>query len=191
MEKLLWAISLLLLTSCQPNKEVVIDNPSDEKITIKLDDTEVINLEPWETKIANLKFGKRQISVNDQPNEEIYLDKAHDYLLNPNKETYYIEKAKYFASKRHEKEYLENHYPEKSEVEGIEVSGEYIKIENQMLIKKIWQFGLEKDKTSYVQLSSRASKGYRTVTKIHRKKDLTEKIMANFRKQLEEFMEKE
>ena len=148
----------------------------------------MISIESGETKTAVLKFGKRQISVNDQPAQEIYLDKDNDYLLNPSKETYYIEKTKYFASQREEKRYYEDHYPEKSTVEGFELNGEYKKIENQILIKKVWKFGLEKEKTSSVYTKIHPSKGYIVVSKIHRRKDLSDFISNELSNQLDAYI---
>ena len=182
------ALLLSTMIACQPEKEVLIDNPSDEKISIQLDGDETISLEPWETKTIMVKFGNRQISVNDQPAEEIYLDKDNDYLLNPTKETYYIEKAIYFTSKREEKRYSENHYPPNSIVEGYEIAGDYKKIEGQLLIKKVWKFGLENGIAPSFQTRVNPLKGYLAVAKIHRKKDLSDFISNEFTKQMEAFI---
>ena len=191
MKKISCILFTLLIFSCSaPVKEVVIDNPSAEAITVEFDNNEIFNLEPGEFRTISLKFGKRTISVNNQAAEEIILDEKKNYLINPLRETYYVQTARYFESERASDRYYENHYPEKSTIEGIEVGGEYKKVGGEFLIKKNWDFGLDREMSPELSMKSAPIRGHITARKIHRKQTLVDEIMEEFSRQLKEELSK-
>lgn len=183
-----------LFLSCQaPEKIVVIDNSGTEDLMLVFDDAQRINLGPGQTKEVKLQFGKRKMKINNEAEEEIYLDAEQDYIISPLKGTYYIETVRYFTSKRAEERYYDNYAQAESEVEGITVTGDFRKVENQVLVKKTWQYGLDSPISSSVKLSHGTvrNKEYFTVGKIYRKEDLLTRITSSFTKQLEEELKKQ
>jgi len=182
---LLVAISLVLFTCEAPVKNILIDNPSDKEITIEIGDDPVIKIGPHQSKEVEIKFGKRNISVNGGEAEKIHLDKEKDYLLNPLKETYYIQYAKFFTSDKIMKEYFK-YNDDKSDFEGMEIGGDYRKIANKILIEKSWKFGLDSPITNEIGIRAKKAKDFYTLKKIHRKVDLEKIIMDSFMNALQE-----
>ncbi len=187
-------IFCLIICSCSsPSKEIYIDNPGKEELTIEFEDGEKITLGPYQSLTREIEFGKRKIKVNGQAEEDIYLDPEFDYLLNPTKETYYFQKAKYFTSIREREKYYEDHPIETSKLDGMEIQGDFTKIENKILIKKTWVFGLDQEMTETAKGRTKSKKGYLTATKIHRKKTLTDRVnketMDYIQKELEKMKE--
>ncbi|KAA3640717.1 MAG: hypothetical protein DWQ02_01635 [Bacteroidetes bacterium] len=174
-------------------KPVVIDNPGDEKVVLQLDNDPVIELEPHQTKALEVKFGKRKITVNNGTPEEIYLDPEKDYLINPTRETYYIEHKIYFTSDEAKEEYLRYNKDElESEVEGMKVTGKFKKIENQLVITKQWKYGLDDPaKNSIKLLMSNRNRDNYTLIKIHRREDLENEIASETARFLMEEFEKQ
>ncbi len=181
----LFPLFIFLLSACQaPIKKVDIDNPSTNTITLLFDDDEPIVLAPGETKTVELQFGKRKLKVNSESVEEINLLKEYDYLINPSKATYYEEEMHYFANQAAQKKYERDHLMPKSEVEGVEVNGAFRKIENKLLIKNTWQFGVGQDVTEEIRLGHANKKEHYAIKKLHRATDLS----ALMRKNLLEYM---
>ncbi len=183
----LFILLAFFLTACQaPVKKVKIDNPSTNDITIQFDGGESIYLAPGETKTIDLQFGKRKIRVNSESEEELNLETEYDYMINPLKATYYEEEMHYFATQSAQKRYERDHIIPKSEVEGVEVNGKFRKIENQILIRDTWQFGVDKEVTEEVRLSHSNKKEHYVIKKLHRAVDLNTLIRTNMLKYLQE-----
>lgn len=180
--------SLYLFLSCKPiQKEVIIDNPGEEKISIQFQDGTYIEIGPDTTISAILKYGKQVVIINDQAQEEIILEKDYEYLLNPSRSTYYLQTITYFRHLRARENYLENHQPVRSKVGAFELEGEYQEIKDQLLIKKIWNFGLDEEATP--QGNIQTMRDYYHAKKIHREKNLMEEIGSKFIEYLEEELE--
>jgi hypothetical protein len=119
-----------------------------------------------------IPFKNQKVEINGAI-FEIDLDDQKDYLLNPSLATYYIEEIYYFTSPKMEKEYFEDHYNPKSDVEGFEVDAEITKIENVLLIEKNWFFDVDADPSTGMRTNS---DGMVKMKKIHRAEDLLAKI---------------
>ena len=176
---------LFLLSACQaPVKKVDIDNPSSNTLTLRFDEDEPIILAPGETKTVEVQFGKRKLKVNSESVEEIHLLPEYDYLINPSKATYYEEEMHYFANEAAQKKYERDHLVAKSVVEGVEVNGTFRKIENKLLIKNTWQFGVGQDLTEEIRLGYSNKEDHYAIKKLHRATDLS----ALMRKNMLEYM---
>jgi len=171
---------LFLFVSCQaPIKEVEIDNPSSNTISVQFDGAEKLSLAPGETKKIELRFGKRTLKVNSESLVEINLDPDHDYLINPLKANYYEEEVHYFSTPSARKRYERDHLSPKSVVEGYEINGAFRKIENKLLIKNTWQLGVGQAFTPEVRLEHQNKEEHHVIKKLHRGAELGKVIREN------------
>lgn len=91
----LYTLIILFAFSCKkPIVNVKIDNPTNKILLVKFDDMEQIEIHPYQTKKLYLESGKRNIIVNSSKEEKIEFNSELEYLINPLKETYYIETRK-------------------------------------------------------------------------------------------------
>lgn len=81
-------LSIFIVSCSQPTKDVIIDNPSESDIIVKLNQTEPIKIMSKSKISVPLKYGKEQLRVNDDEPVEILLDKDYDYVLNPTLKNY-------------------------------------------------------------------------------------------------------
>ena len=170
-----------MASSCsQPVKDVIIDNPTEEEIKIQLDGSDEITIPAGEKVIVPVKFGKQNLVINGSEAVEINLDKKLDYVMNPTQSQYYIENMVYTTSNRGRKQYFEDYGRMTSKVGAWEIEGDYEKIKPDYLIQKSWVFGLDEGATNQVQISINPTKGYKTVRRLVREKD----ILAQVRTQL-------
>ncbi|MEM1320820.1 MAG: hypothetical protein AAGG75_11225 [Bacteroidota bacterium] len=184
---LLLLLLLSLWYSCQaPEKTVVIDNSGAEQLMLVFDDAERIYVEPGQAKEVKLQFGKRRMKINNETEEEFYLDPDFDYLISPLRNTYYIETVHYFTSQRARERYYNNYAPAVTTVEGWELNGDFRKVENELAIKKTWQYGLDRSVSENLRMSNNLKKDHFKVGKIYRKEDLLDMVRAGMLKQIEE-----
>lgn len=191
MKKLLTLFfALTLFFSCQqPTKKVLIDNPSEEKITIVIDEIRTYNLEAHQSREIEIKFGKRSLKVNNNEPVEIYLDRKKDYMINPLNETYYIEDVMFFISDQAREEYM-RYNPPTSKIEGVEVNGQFKKIEGNFLIEKSWKFGPDDPPMGKIGVNTPRNISSYALKKIHRKVDLLNRMNESVTKFLEEALQK-
>lgn len=172
----------LCLVRCSPEvKTLQIDNPSYETFEIKFQGNKKILIPPNSKDEIIIPFEKQKVEINGDE-FEIDLDNQKDYLLNPSLATYYIEEIYYFVSPKMEKEYFEEHYNPKSDVEGFEIDAEITKIENVLLIEKNWFFDLDADPSEGMRTNN---DGMVKMKKIHRAEDLLAKIRYQLSTQFE------
>ncbi|MEO0338703.1 MAG: hypothetical protein AAF242_05765 [Bacteroidota bacterium] len=162
-------IGMFVLFACQPvSKTITIDNPSQEKITIVLDDNETIELAAQEAKRVMTKFGKRDISINGGETETIHLKADSDYLLNPTKSTYFVENIYYFFSQSARESHM-RYNKDTIHIGNVALNGEFRRIENQLLIPKAWTFGPTEDPKQMVKMRKTSSnQDYHMTQKLHR-----------------------
>jgi len=185
----LFVVLNFMCFSCSPlEKEVIIDNPGDEKISIQFQDGKYVEIEADTTIITTVKFGKQVIIINGVQIEEVQLEDDYEYLINPGRLTYYLQTITYFRNLRARENYYENHQPVRTKVGAFELEGEYLEIKEQLLIKKNWDFGLYD--TPSTQGNIQTMRDYYHAKKIHREKDLFEEIGNEFIEYLEEELEK-
>lgn len=179
----LFILSFCILSCSAPEKKVVIDNPIGEKTKLTING-KVINLKPRQTREVTIKFGDVEFIVNDGTPETVYLDGEKDYLINPLKETYYVETLYFFMTQ----EAQENFAMPTSKVEGVEVNGDFKAIENQIAIAKTWRYGLDEEPSGGLGVRSPSRSVYKT-RKIHRKEDIERKINDEFSNAIKEYLE--
>lgn len=168
---LLSLMSVLIFSCSNPEKIVWVDNPGEEPLTVTFGGDQTVELEPSQTLEVQIKFGETTVQAGDGDPEKMTLDIDRDYLINPLKATYYIEKLKFFPSEEDRIKY-EKYYAKTTDIEGMEVNGEFKKIEGQLAIPKTWDYGIgENTDEQIVRKIDRQVEEY-TLEKIHRKDEL-------------------
>ena len=179
MKKLFFLnLILVFFLACnKPVKDVVIDNPSDEEITVKFNQTLDLKIPAGEKITVPLKFGKETIQVNGGEVVEIVLDEEYNYVVNPTLSQYYIESLVYTTSRAGMKNYQRDYGNITSMIGSLEVNGDYENIKPDYLIKKAWTFGLD-ESSDMVQMRTDPVKGYKIVKRIVRESDLLKEFTS-------------
>jgi len=168
---------MLILTSCKKEKgKIIIDNPSDNVVKIKLAQLEEFKLEPYTKVEKEIEFGKQNILINNKTSYEINLEGGIEYVLNPTLSPYYIENRPYFISERGVDSYLRDYGSNISTEIGLyKLPGDFTILDSILLIRKQWDFGLDEDEDVVTLTNSKrnTSKGYRIVKLLTRKSDIT------------------
>ena len=184
---LLYAL-IISLTACKPDpKEIQIDNPTENPITVKFEQTDEMTILPGEVKTISLIFGKENLLVNRDKKYEILLDNKKDYLLNPSLETYYIQTIAY-GTYQGMKHYRNNYGDPKSEVYGMTVEGDFKEIKSKLILEKNWDFS--STETPYGSIQKTSADEYILVKKLHRGSDLMKKFYEELLKFKEELNKK-
>ena len=183
-EKTKYAIVVLalFLFSCkQPIKDVLIDNPSNEALELRINDNRTVEVPANGKFPIPLKFGKVSISVNNGEKIEMNLDKDKEYLLNPSLSQYYIHHIPYALSGS---KYASDYGQVKSKIGNIEVQGDFTKLEPSILMEKTWLFDLDTEPSASVGIKINPKRGYKIYKKIVRERDILNQISQNFVEEL-------
>ncbi len=171
-----FCLSIVLISCSQPTKDVIIDNPSESDIIVKLNQTEPIKIMSKSKISVPLKYGKEQLQVNDDEPVDVYLDKDYDYVLNPTLKNYYIENVVYTLNSKGGENYIEDYGQITSKVGEREVDGDFRMLSPSFAMAKTWSFGLDDQITGVVYTSSEGRRGYKLVKRLVRESDV--EIMA-------------
>ena len=159
-------------------KKVLIDNPSDEKVIIQTKDISNFEINSDQSKELIVKFGDVELIVDNKKTYKFNLGPDYEYLINPTSETYYIETIHLFTSQRGKDDFDKEFGQLKSTVEGFEVTGQFERIGSTIAIKKTWTFGFDEEPTINGRIKTSSNKGYYKFKKIHRKKDISRKLIS-------------
>lgn len=185
--RLAYVFCLFVICSCTKiEKEILIDNPSEEAIIMQFDGENVLEIAAGETISKLVQTGVNTFRVNAGEMLEIQVDKEQDYLLNPLSATYYIEEIEVFASEAARGQYLK-YAPQVEEpvsvVEGIRIPGNYEKA-NDLLIEKTWEYGLKDDPRMKSGIRTKTKKDRYLLHKIHSRRDLIKLLQNDFNEEV-------
>lgn len=140
-------LSALIFCSCGQDTIVRVDNPTNEIIKVAFENGYEVHIEPYKSKRLSFDELKSSISINDQEAESFELEKGKEYILNPSKESYFIEAFEYgteysavLAGQDKSKKGLPFNF---ASVDDKIVAG-YFKEVNDLVIEKQWDWGLDK-----------------------------------------------
>ena len=167
-----WGLCLLLFTACgDSNKILEIDNPTEEAINLSFDDgAQAFMLEGGQNTQIVLTQGKHQVKINDGEAIEIDVPSRGDYLFNPTKSNYILEEIWYgpesaqammeMFEKQGRTNMLNHKLPKDTiEILGFPIEGHYKKIEGDLMIKQVWEIGVQEEPPATIQIESTNSFG--------------------------------
>lgn len=163
MKKLAVVLLVISIVSCTKiSKTVQIDNPTINKISVKIDKDLLIDIAPKEVKEIFLESGKHKISINDSV-YIVYIDSRNDYLLNPSFSNYILTQTTYQSTNNADKPFhdayqkLKESNPELNkipydtiEVKGYTIAGNFLKT-NELLIEKIWDYSVNQTQPNVIK----------------------------------------
>ena len=127
---------LLLVLSCEPvSKEVLIDNPSDQAITLFLDGEAPIIIGPRATKAVVTRFGHRSIRIDDGPSVRIHLRTHKEYLLNPLRANYHLQEERIARSRG------ADHQVPVTVIGNFQFEGVFTDLGNDLVLERCWKYG--------------------------------------------------
>ena len=100
MKKILVILIIVGLVACSKSKvKIEVDNPGNDKYSLKIDDQWNVIAYPLSTKSIYLPVGKHKVIINSNKEVDIELKKKVDYMFNPSYSAYYIEDVEYATQK--------------------------------------------------------------------------------------------
>jgi hypothetical protein len=188
------AISSLFLMSCGPsNVNLTIDNPTNQDISITIDDKTPINLNRNTKAPLSLLEGKHTLKMGDKV-QEFELKGLDIGILNPTGSYYINEKIKYATSislggdesDAKSEEFMMNIIAD--DLDAIKTSNKWGNYElfNSLVIPRDWDFDLDKIASTEVKTKSNSE----TRHKIHRYIDLRNKLIEEVRDEMNKEGEK-
>lgn len=150
----------VILSSCgNPKKSVVVDNPTNKSISLTFSNGYSTTIGPYGSEQIDFKTDTSTVYANDTLVGLIQFGKKSDYILNPTRSNYYIEEIAY-GQELEEQRKLRGISPEDSTkiqmnflmVDTLIYIG-YVKEVNDLLIEKIWDFGLDESVPEQIEMS--------------------------------------
>jgi len=176
---------MIMISACSKTTQIiVIDNPTDQKINVLIDQEKSFELNPFETKEILLLSGNHKMTINEKT-EKLKILSGNEYLLNPTLSNYILRQVTYASSKPEDKflqdvySQLKENNPELEkipydtiEIRGFEIEGNLIKT-NDLLIKKIWDFSVNKPLPKQMKSVKKGD----DIVKIYREEDFIKELV--------------
>ncbi len=153
-------LSTLFIFSCGQETVVTVDNPTNKPIHVIFENGYELNLEPYKSKRLTFDNLKSSVKFNGGEAETFELEKGKEYILNPSKETYYLEAFEYGTSMNVSlsgQDKSKKGIPLNFASEGEQMVMGYFKEMNDLLIEKKWDWGLTKTVPKQIEVRNYGS----------------------------------